>query len=127
MLYFREHGLRVSIGDMYAMGASAPITLAGAVALNLDEQPALRMLDWVLFGENRLHLGASVSIMDMRTMICPYGRPEMAIANLMTAQLARHYGASFIGHAGLTDAKLPSVEAGAREAMTVMPILLALG
>ena len=65
--------------------------------------------------------------MDMRTLIYPYGRPEMAIANLMTAQLARHYSASFSGHAGLTDAKLPSVEAGAQKALTAIPTLLAGG
>jgi trimethylamine--corrinoid protein Co-methyltransferase len=125
--YFWERGLRVGIGDMYAMGASAPVTLAGAVALNLAEQLALRILDWALHGEKRLHLSCSVSVMDMRTTIYPYGRPEMAMANLMTAQLARHYGASFSGHAGLADAKLPSAEAGAQKALTAIPTLLAGG
>jgi len=125
--YFREHGLRVRIGDQYAMGASAPTTLAGAVTLNLAEQLALGILDWALFGDKRLRLGVSISPMDMRTMIYPYGRPAMAIANLITAQLARHYGAFFSGHAGLTDAKLPSVEAGAQKALTAIPTLLAGG
>lgn len=125
--YFREHGLRVHIGDMYAMGATAPVTFAGAVTLNLAEQLALRILDWALFGDMRLHLGSSISMMDMRTTIYPYGRPEMAITNLMMVQLARHYGASFSGHAGLSDAKLPSVEAGAQKALTAIPTLLAGG
>jgi trimethylamine--corrinoid protein Co-methyltransferase len=125
--YFRERGLRVRIGDSYALGATAPATLAGAVALNLAEQLALRILEWALYGEKRLHIGSSMSVMDMRTLIYPYGRPEMAIANVMTAQLARHYGASFSGHAGLTDAKLPSVEAGAQKALTAIPTLLAGG
>jgi trimethylamine---corrinoid protein Co-methyltransferase len=125
--YFWEHGLRVGIGDMYAMGASAPVTLAGAVTLNLAEQLALRMLDWALWGRKTLALGGSISVMDMRTTIYPYGRPEMAIANLMTAQLARYYGAYYSGHAGLSDAKLPSVEAGYQKALTAIPTLLACG
>jgi trimethylamine--corrinoid protein Co-methyltransferase len=125
--YFRERGLRVQVGDMYAMGASAPATLAGAVTLNLAEQLALRILEWALYGDRRLHLNASISVMDMRTTVYPYGRPEMALANLMTAQLARHYGASFSGHAGLSDAKAPSVEAGAQKALTSIPTLLAGG
>jgi trimethylamine--corrinoid protein Co-methyltransferase len=125
--YFWERGLRVHIGDMYAMGASAPATLAGAVTLNLAEQLALRILEGGLYGEQRLHLSVSISAMDMRTAIHPYGRPEMAVANLMTAQLARYYGASYSGHAGLTDAKLPSVEAGAQKALTAIPTLLAGG
>lgn len=125
---FREAGLRVRIGGgMLTMGATAPATLAGAVTLNLAEQLALRLVDWALFGERRLHLSCSVAPMDMRTAIRPFGRPEMAIANMMTAQLARYYGASFSGHAALTDAKLPSVEAGAQKATSGVATLLAGG
>jgi trimethylamine--corrinoid protein Co-methyltransferase len=93
----------------------------------LAEQIALRILDWALFGMNRLAIGASISVMDMRTMIRPYGRPEMAIANLMTAQIARRYRARFSGHAGLSDSKLPSVESGAQKALTAIPTLMAGG
>lgn len=125
--WFRERGLRVGIGDMYALGANAPVTLAGGVALNLAEQIALRMLNRAWFGDNRLHIGGSLSVIDMRTMIYPYGRPEMAIANLMLAQMARFYGASYSGHAALSDAKLPSVEAGYQKALTGIPTLLACG
>jgi trimethylamine--corrinoid protein Co-methyltransferase len=125
---FRHAGLRVRIGGgMLTMGATAPVTLAGAVTLNLAEQLALALIDWALFGERHLHLSCSVAPMDMRTTIRPFGRPEMAIANLMTAQLARHYGASFSGHAALTDAKLPSVEAGAQKATSGVATLLAGG
>jgi trimethylamine--corrinoid protein Co-methyltransferase len=125
---FRQAGLRVRIGGgMLTMGATAPATLAGAVTLNLAEQLALNMLDWILFGERQLHLSCSIAPMDMRTAIRPFGRPEMAIANLMTAQLARSYGASFSGHAALTDAKLPSVEAGAQKATSGVATLLAGG
>jgi trimethylamine--corrinoid protein Co-methyltransferase len=126
--YFRERGLRVEIGGgMGSMGATAPATLAGAVTLNLAEQLALRILDWAWFGEKRLLLGGSISVMDMRTMIRPYGRPEMALANMMTARLARHYGAAFQGHAGLSDAKRPSAESGAQKMLTAIPTLLAGG
>lgn len=125
--YFRQRGLRVGIGDMLALGATAPVTLAGAVTLNLADQLALRICDWAWFGREQLSLGGSLSVMDMRTMIYPYGRPEMALANLMIAQLAHHYGAHFSGHAGLSDAKLPSVEAGYQKALTAIPTLLAGG
>jgi trimethylamine--corrinoid protein Co-methyltransferase len=125
--YFWEHGLRVRIGDMYAMGASAPVSVSGAVTLNLAEQIALRIVDWVLWGAKELSLGGSITVMDMRTMIYPYGRPEMAMANLLTAQLARYYGAAYSGHAGLSDAKLPSAEAGYQKALTAIPTLMATG
>lgn len=125
--YFRERGLRVGTGNMLALGATAPVTLAGAVTLNIAEQIALRILDWIWFGVRSLHIGGSYSMMDMRTMIYPFGRPPMAAANLMTAQMARFYGASYFGHAALSDAKLPSPEAGFQKALTALPTLLACG
>jgi len=125
--YFRKRGLRVWIGTMFAMGAAAPVTLSGAVTLNLAEQLALRIVNCALFGDKYLFLNCALAPMDMRTMVHTFGRPEMAAANMMTAQLARHYGASFRGQAGLTDGKFPSVEVGAQKAMTAMATLLAGG
>ena len=126
--YFWERGLKVKIGGgMPTMGGTAPVTFAGAIALNLAEQLALGIVERTLFGTTNLHIESSISVMDMRTSIHPFGRPEMAIANLMTAQLSRYLGASFSGHAGLTDAKAPSVEAGAQKMMTAIPTLLAGG
>lgn len=125
--YFRERGLRVGIGDMYAMGGTAPVTYAAAITLNWAENLALRILDWALFGIQRLHLGTSIAAMDMKTMIYPFGRPAMGIAAVIAAQIARHFGASFSGHGGLSDSKLPSVESGAQKALTAIPTLLAGG
>lgn len=122
--YFWKRGLRVHIGNMLSAGGTAPVTLSGAVTLNLAEQLLINLIERALFGERHLHLSCSVSVLDMSTLIYPYGRPEMAITNLMTAQLARFYGASFSGHCGLADAKLPSVEAGAQKALTAIPTLL---
>lgn len=125
--YFRQRGLRVAIEDLVAMGASAPVTLAGAVTLNLAEQFAIGLLNWALFGEKHLHIGGSISPLDMRTTLHAYGRPETAAASLMNAQIARFYGVTYSGHGGLTNAKLPSAEAGYQKALTGMPILFAGG
>jgi trimethylamine--corrinoid protein Co-methyltransferase len=125
--YFRQRGLRVVIEDLVAMGASAPVTLAGAVTLNLAEQFAIGLLNWALFGEKHLHIGGSISPLDMRTTLHAYGRPETAAVNLMNVQIARFYGVTYSGHGGLTNAKLPSAEAGYQKALTGMPILFAGG
>lgn len=124
LAYFWERGLRVSVSDMFAMGMSAPVTLAGAVTLNLAEHFALRILEYVLYGSRRLHLGSVITAVDMRTTIFPFGRPEITFTNLMTAQLARYYGASFIGFGGLTDAKMPSAEAGMQKVLTALPVIM---
>ena len=122
--FFWERGLRVGIGDMLAMGATAPVTAAGSVTLNLAERLALALLNFALWGERKLHLHCGLFPFDMRTMIFPFGRPEGIAPMLMTAQLARTYGVSFSGHGGLTTAKLPSAEVGYQKALTAIPILL---
>ncbi|MHB0878254.1 MAG: trimethylamine methyltransferase family protein [Anaerolineae bacterium] len=126
-LYFYERGLQVHLGDMYAMGATSPVTLAGSVALSLAEQLALGIMQRAFFGGTGFGLGSSISPLDMRTMLYPYGRPEMAYTNMMMAQMARFYGLPFGGHAGLSEAKLPSCEAGAQKALTAITTLLAAG
>jgi len=127
VMYFRERGLKVKIGDMFALGSSAPVTLAGAVMLNLAEQLALRIIEAALFGLKRLHLGGSIAVFDMRTTFYRSAPPERSLAHLMTAQMARFYGASFSGHALLTDAKRPTFEAGVQKAMNALLLLLAGG
>ena len=126
-MYFYERGLQVHLGDMYAMGATAPVTAAGAVALNLAECFAVGILQRAFFGGTSFALHTSLSPLDMRTLIYPYGRPELALTSLATACMARYYGLPGSGHAGLSDAKLPSVEAGYQKALTAIPTLLAWG
>jgi len=126
--YFLERGFRVNIGgSMLSMGANAPVTVAGSVTLNLAEQLALQILAWSFFGDQNFHLSCSIAPLDMRTLVRPFGRPESTVTNLVMAQLARFYGASFFGHAGLCDAKVPSVEAGVQKASSALPVLMAGG
>jgi hypothetical protein len=126
--YFWERGLKVRIGGgMPTMGGTTPATFAGSVTLNLAEQLALNLLDHTLYGPNHLYIESSIGVLDMRTGIHPFGRPEQVMTNIMTAQIARTLGATFSGHAGLTDAKAPSTEAGMQKMMTAAVTLLTSG
>ncbi|MGQ9555177.1 MAG: trimethylamine methyltransferase family protein [Anaerolineae bacterium] len=126
-LYFYQRGLQLHLGDQYAMGATSPVTMAGSVALSLAEQLAVGIMQRAFFGGDTFSLSSSISPLDMRTLIYPYGRPEMAYTNMIMAQMARFYQLPFSGHAGLADAKVPSCEAGAQKALTAIPTLLAGG
>jgi trimethylamine--corrinoid protein Co-methyltransferase len=125
VMYFRARGLPVRMSNMITAGGTGPVTLAGCVALNLAECVALGFVHRALFGDRHWHLGGSISPLDMRTLIQPYGRPEMLLANLANLQLARHYQVSGGVHAGLTDAKRPSHEAAAQKLLTALPCALA--
>ncbi|MFB3881101.1 MAG: trimethylamine methyltransferase family protein [Armatimonadota bacterium] len=117
LLYFRSHNLRMDIGHLLSLGASAPITLAGAVVLALAESLFLGMLQRALWGDRSFRVGGSVMVMDMRTTISMYGRPEQIVMSAMIGQVARWYGVAGGGCAGLTDAREPSVQAGAQKAI----------
>lgn len=127
IMFFHEHGLRVRIGNMFTMGGTGPVTLAGCLALNLAERVAIGILDRVLYGVRQWVLFGEVAPLDMRTLTMPNGRPEVLLFNLAVIQLAQHYGVPAHTYGGYTDAKLPSAEAGMQKVLTALPCILAGG
>ena len=126
-VYFAERGLHVGISHMSSAGGSAPVTLAGAVALHLAEALFINMIQRAFYGTRTLTLGCTIAPLDMRSLMYPYGRPERQIVNVMMADMAKHYRAAFHGHGGHADAKVPGPEAGAQRALTTIPTLMAGG
>lgn len=113
--YFQEKGLRVTVGQLGSLGATTPVTLAGALALHLAESLFINYLNRVFFGDSELRLYNSISTIDMSTGIFQYGRPEQALLNAAGAQVAAHLGAHFEGHGGLSDAKTPGYQSAAQK------------
>lgn len=100
--WFLDRGLRVNIGgSMLTGGATSPVTVAGMVAFCLAECILLAFLNRALHGDTAWGLGMAVTAMDPRTAMHPYRRPDMPIANMMGAQMARRYGLPFSGQCGL--------------------------
>lgn len=126
--WFLERGLRVGVGGSMATGgATAPVTLAGMVTLTIAECLLVGMLNRALYGDRSWRVWMSATALDPRTMFRPYGRPDMALANLAAAQMARRYGVWGSGHTGLSDAPYPSPEAAAQKVISTLPALMALG
>jgi trimethylamine--corrinoid protein Co-methyltransferase len=112
-MFFVRAGLRPRVGALGSLGGTTPVTLAGALALHLAEQLFINILERAFFdGDATLHLGNSLSVLDMSTGAFQYGRPEQTLLNVAAAQVARHLGAEFSAHGGLSDAKVPGNEAG---------------
>ena len=127
LLFFHERGLRMTIGHLASQGGTTPVTTAGALTLALAEQMFLFLLQRALNPEAVFSLYASVSVMDMRRGGFCYGRPEQHVINVLFADLARYYGCSCTGHTGLTDAKMPSTEAGVQKGVGALVTALATG
>lgn len=125
--FFANKGIRVGIGNMTSAGGTAPVTLAGAIAIHLAQAIFINILYRAYFGDKNLYLGCSISPLDMSTGMYPYGRPEKEICNVIMAQMARRYGAHYSGHTGHSDAKRPSVESGFQKALNSIPTLMVCG
>ena len=124
-LWWQSRGFPVELSHMTTAGLTAPVTTAGVVAMNVAEEIALALLHKACYGESRLHFCTMISSVDMRTMIRPYGCPELTAANRVMADMARFYGVTCLGHSGVTDAKRPGCEAGAQKTMSALGTLLA--
>ncbi len=125
--FFASRGIRTGIGHMLSLGGSAPVTLPGALALNLAQDIFTAIVQRAYFGGRAFALGCAISPLDMRTGMYCYGRPEQQLANVALAQFARRYRVPFWGHCGLSDAKRPSAEAGFQKALGAIPTLMAAG
>ena len=120
LLYFRLRGLRMGVGHLLSIGSSAPITIAGAAVLSLAESLFLGMLHRALWGDRSFRVDAGIMVMDMRTTMSVYGRPEGIAVGAILGQMARWYGVGSGSQGGLTDAKEPSVQAGMQKAMSAV-------
>lgn len=124
-VWWWSRGFKPGISHMTTAGLTGPITPAGVVTLHLAEAMAIGLLRKACYGETSLALGAMLAPVDMRTLMRPYGRPEMITANLLFAEMARYYGFSCFLQSGLSDAIYPSCEAGAQKSISTLSALLA--
>ncbi len=102
------------------MGASAPVTMAGCIALANAEALSGLVIHQLKNPGAPFIFGADATIMDMRTMIFAYGAPELQMMNIAFADLAHHYGLPFFCIAGATDSKALDAQAGAEMAVSLL-------
>jgi len=127
LLFFAKHDCRMNIGHQPNQGGTAPITLAGVLTLSLAEQIFLFLLHSAFYENAPFELNGGVTTTDPRNVMAVYGRPEKQRVNAAFADIAQFYGCPCRGHSGLSDAKVPTTEAGAQKAIGALLTALALG
>lgn len=107
-----SHGLPVTCAPAPIAGATAPASLAGTLAqLHAEALVGAALVQYFAPGAPVLY-GAVASTMDLRRMNLAMGSVEAAMINTGAVALAHHYGLPIYATAGLTDSKLPDVQAG---------------
>jgi len=122
---FVKRGLPVYFGPMVMAGATGPATLAGTLALENAEILAGTVLAETIHPHVPVIYGGIPHIMDQRTGNISFGSPEQGIMAAAITQVGKHYGFPVHVNVGLTDSKMPDIQAGIEKAITMLMGILA--
>ncbi len=107
-----EAGMPVLLIAAGQAGATAPVTLASAVAQACAESLAGLVLCNIVDPECRAIFAPWPFVSDLRTGSMSGGSGEQSLLSAASAQMARFYDLPSSVPAGMTDAKLPDIQAG---------------
>ena len=106
-------------------GMTAPVTLAGMLAqLNAEQLAGLVLTQLVSPGCPVLY-GPVPATSDLRSGKYLAGSVEDGLCNAAITQMAHFYRIPIYNSAGLTDAKIPDIQAGIEKAQSIMQVALA--
>jgi trimethylamine--corrinoid protein Co-methyltransferase len=106
LLFMAEHGLPILHSPAPMMGGTAPMTLAGGLALGNAEVLSSLVIHQLQRPGAPFVYGVQAHHLDMRTTISVYGAPEYELARVASAELARFYGLPIWGNAGMSDSSV---------------------
>jgi len=125
LLYMAEQSLPIVHSPAPMMGGTAPVTLAGGLALGNAEVLSSLVMHQLKHPGAPFVYGSGLHHMDMKTTISVYGAPEFQLARVAVAEMGRFYGLPNWGYAGHSDSCLMDEQAAADAAMSVLVALLA--
>jgi len=120
LFFCADNGIPVTYTPGMMSGASAPVTLAGAVTVGNAEALSGLVIHQLRAKGAPIISGFGTSTMDMRTSTCVYGCPEYRLALSACADLYHHYGLPMWGTAGVSDANCLDQQAGMEWSISIM-------
>jgi trimethylamine--corrinoid protein Co-methyltransferase len=106
-------------------GSTAPVTLAGTLAQLTAEQLSGVVLTQLAQRGAPLLIGPIPATADMKTGRYLAGAAEFGLANAAMAQMAQFYRLPIYNSAGMTDAKIPDIQAGFEKGISAVLAVLA--
>ncbi|HEX9907186.1 MAG TPA: trimethylamine methyltransferase family protein [Thermoplasmata archaeon] len=125
MVECAKAGMPYDVLSMAMSGASAPMSLAGTLAVINAEVLAGTTICQLFNPGTPIIYGSVASIMDMRTGVMALGAPERPVINTGVVELAHFYGFPALVGGVSTDGKLPGEQVMMEKVMTGLPPLLA--
>jgi len=118
-------GLPVSLVSAPLAGATAPASLVGSLVQVIAEELAGLTYVQLLQPGHPLLLGGMPLVADLRTGNMIGGCAELALMNAASAQMAQFYGLPVYNSCGITESKLPDLQAGFEKGLTIAVTALA--
>jgi trimethylamine--corrinoid protein Co-methyltransferase len=119
-----EQGLPIVHSPAPMMGGTAPVTLAGGLALGNAEVLSSLVIHQLKRAGAPFVYGTGLHHMDMRTTISVYGAPEFQLARVAVAAMGQYYGLPTWGYAGHSDSNALDEQAAADAVFSVLVALL---
>jgi trimethylamine--corrinoid protein Co-methyltransferase len=118
------YGQPVTVAPEGIAGMTAPVTLAGLLAQENANILAHITLAQIFRPGAPVLYGTVSTIANMRNGTVALGAVETGLITAASAQLARFYGIPIRSVGGVTEAKLPDLQAGAERMATLLPAVL---
>jgi trimethylamine---corrinoid protein Co-methyltransferase len=120
LLFMAENYLPVIYAPGMLAGGTAPVTIAGCLALaNAESLSGLVMAQLKRAGAPVIYGGGALPL-DMRTSNPAYGSPELQLAGSALAAMAHHYRLPRFSGAGASDSKVLDQQAAVEGTVSVM-------
>ena len=115
-----DWGIPQCPGTSQIIGATSPVTLAGAIVLWLAEAlMSITVLQLYLPG-SKVFLGGNFGLFDMATTVSAIASPETCMCLAVEAQMGQRLGLPTWGLAGASDSMMLDGQAGAESAFSIL-------
>jgi trimethylamine--corrinoid protein Co-methyltransferase len=111
LFFCADNNIPVNYTPGMMSGASAPVTLSGAITTGNAEALSGIVLHQLRARGAPIISGFGMCTFDMQTSACVYGCPEYRLAISACADLYHYYGVPMWGTAGVSDANCPDEQA----------------
>lgn len=118
-------GLPVALVAAPLAGATAPASLVGTLVQVIAEELAGLAYVQLLRPGHPVLLGGMPLLADLRTGNMIGGSAELALMNAASAQMTQFYGLPVYNSCGITESKLPDIQAGFEKGLTTAVTALA--
>jgi trimethylamine--corrinoid protein Co-methyltransferase len=125
LLYMAEQALPIVHSPAPMMGGTAPVTIAGGLALGNAEVVSGLVIHQLKRSGAPFVYGSGLHHLDMKTTISVYSAPEFELARVAVAEMGRFYDLPTWGYAGHSDSCVMDEQAAADAAFSVLASLLA--